>query len=333
MTKTAKIPKALKQGELKFLGNIPVAVLDTPNRDRVVSIRGMANALGVKGGGAYWARKSSDTSDMLPEFVSASYLEPYITDNIQDLLTNTITYTSTSGTTAVGIRAEIIPKICDVWIRAKNGGALHTEKRQAVAEKAYVMLSAFAEVGITALIDEATGYAKDRLEYEAIIAKYVAPELQAWVKTFGEDFYYQIYRLKGWDWKRFVVDRKNHPWAVANITNRIIYEKLPEGVVEALKEQEPMNAKGQRQHRLHQHLTPDDGKVHLLKHLGAVQMIMEKYDDGQWTEALHEIDTRFKSERLGTQLGLGLDKLSGDKRIFDNALSRAAMAEQKEPGK
>ena len=325
MKNNPKIPKALKQGELKFLGNIPVAVLDTPTRDRVVSIRGMATALGVKGGGAYWqARKEKPDIDMLPEFVSASYLEPYISDSVQELLANTIPYLTVFGIQAVGVRAEIIPKICDVWIRAKNDGALKTPGRLAVADKAYTLMSAFAEVGITALIDEATGYAKDKQEYEAIIAKYIAPELQPWVKTFGEDFYYQIYRLKGWNWKRFAMDKKNHPWGVANITNRIVYEKIPDGVLEALQEKEPTDSKGRRKHRLHQHLTSDEGKVHLLKHLGAVEMIMEKHDDGCWEKALHEIDTRFPSKRIGSQLTLELDYNTGNKRIFDNAIVEAS---------
>ena len=325
MKNRPKTPKALRQGELKFLGNIPVAVLDTPTRDRVVSIRGMANALGVKGGGAYWqARKEKPDEKLLPEFVSASYLKNYISDNVQELLTNTIPYTTTFGKQAVGVRAEVIPKICDVWIKAKNDDALKTPKRLEVADKAYILLSAFAEVGITALIDEATGYAKDKQEYEAIIVKYIAPELQSWVKTFGEDFYYQIYRLKGWNWKRFMVDKKNHPWAVANITNRIVYEKLPIGVLEALQEKEPVDSRGRRKHRLHQHLTPDEGKVHLLKHLGAVEMIMEKHEDGNWGETLHEIDTRFPSKRIGSQLALGFDFHASNKRIFNSALFEAS---------
>lgn len=89
-----------------------------------------------------------------------------------------------------------------------------------------ILLGAFAEVGITALVDEATGYQKEKDEYQKILERYIAKELQPWLKVFGEDYYYQIYRLKGWDWNRFAVDRKNHPFAVGNITNRIVYEKL-----------------------------------------------------------------------------------------------------------
>ena len=57
-----------------------------------------------------------------------------------------------------------------------------------MAEQSRILLSAFAEVGITALIDEATGFQKEKDEYQKILAKYIANELQPWLKTFGEDY-------------------------------------------------------------------------------------------------------------------------------------------------
>lgn len=96
----------------------------------------------------------------------------------------------------MGIKAEIIPKICDIWVKALSDGKL-TENQRKVAEQSRILLGAAAEVGINALIDEATGYQKEKDEYQKILARYIAKELQ--------------------------------PWAVANITNRIVYEKLPDG--------------------------------------------------------------------------------------------------------
>lgn len=317
--------KAYKAGEIK-IGDliIPCAVLD--NRERVVSIRGLANALGVKGGGTYWKeKKANPDKEMLPEFIAVRNLEGYIGDNVKDLLENTIPYTALNGQDAVGIKAEIIPRICDVWVRALNDGKL-TTKQQITGKNAYVLLSAFAEVGITALVDEATGFQKEKDEYEKIVERYLAKELQPWVKTFGEDFYYQIYRLKGWDWNRFVIDKKNHPWAVANITNRIVYEKLPDGVLQALQEKEPKTAGGNRKHRLHQHLSPKEGQVHLLKLLGAVTNMMELAPDNGWDQALHSIDTRFPSLRIGAQMPLQFQ--SADRHVFDETLDRAAKPDQ-----
>lgn len=317
--------KATHQGELKIgMIALPVAVLD--NKDRVVSIRGMARALGVKGGGAYWKeRKANPDKEMLPEFISAKNIEPYAKERIQEILAGTIPYTALNGSDAVGLRAEIIPKICDIWVKALSDSKL-TESQRKVAEQSRILLSAFAEVGITALVDEATGYQKDKDEYQKILARYIAEELQPWLKAFGEDYYYEIYRLKGWDWNRYAVDRRNHPWAVANITNRIVYEKLPPGVIEALDELTQRNASGNRKDRLHQHLTPEEGRTHLLKHLGAIVAMFEQYPDGAWDDAMHAIDKRFPSKRIGPNLTLELRYQDADKRIFNETLSRAALS-------
>ena len=321
---------ATHQGVLDIDGmKLLVAVLN--NKERVVSIREMANALGVKGGGAYWKLKKAvppeQEREILPEFISLKNLEPYLGEIKKELVSGTIPYKALNGQEATGVRAEIIPKICDVWLRALKGDVL-TKNQEKIAEKAHLLLSAFATVGITALIDEATGFQKEKDEYQKILAKYIAEELQPWLKIFGEDYYHAIYRLKGWNWDRFYVDRKNHPWAVANITNRIVYEKLPTGVLEKLQELDPVDDKGNRKHRLHQRLTPNEGQVHLLKHLGAIVNIMENHPDGDWEGALHDIDKRFPSKRIGSQATL--DFPPADKNIFEGIIQRASKPSQEE---
>lgn len=323
---------ATHQGEININGIIiPCAVLE--NRERVISIRGIATALGTKGGGAYWkSKREKPDEEILPEFISAKNVETYARVKLPELIAGTISYRALSGQEAEGIKAEIIPDICDIWVKALSDGVL-TEKQQKTAQQAHILLSAFAKLGVTALVDEATGYQKEKDEYQKLVERYIATELQPWIKTFGEDYYYQIYRLKGWDWDRFAVDRKNHPWAVANITNRIVYEKLPDGVLGALQDLNPANAKGNRSHRHFQHLSPDEGKVHLLKHLGAIVNIMERHDSGSWDAALHEIDTRFPSKRIGNQPTLPLDFHSADKKIFDTTIERASKPVQEEKRK
>lgn len=326
MTKKKTVPelKATHQGEMS-IGDIkiPVAVLD--NRERVISIRGFSIFLGVKGGGAYWKSKRDGATSELPEFISAKYLEPFIGDELRETIKNTVPYYSKNGQEAVGIRANVIPKICDVWLKAQAAGAL-SESKLRVATQARLLLGALAEVGITALIDEATGFQKLKDEYAQIVEKYIATELQNWIKTFGEDYYQQIYRLKGWDWNRFAIDKKNHPWAVANMTNRIVYEKLPLGVLQQLKIVNPSNEKGARKQRHFQHLTPNEGYVHLLKHLGAIVNIMERHEDGEWDKALHEIDIRFPSQQDPYQLRIDFEGVN--KHVFLDTVSKAALSVQ-----
>ncbi|MBU6320919.1 MAG: hypothetical protein KGI78_02100 [Patescibacteria group bacterium] len=327
-TNTTPILKATHQGD--HLGPLKIACAVLEDKERVVSIRSMALALGVKGGGAYWKkRKANPDADMLPEFISAKNIQPYVEERLPEIMAGTVEYTALNGAEAVGLKAEVIPLICDIWVKALLDHKL-TRNQQKVAEQSRILLGAFATVGINALIDEATGYQKERDEYERLMARYIAKELQSWLKAFGEDYYYQIYRLKGWSWERYTKDKKNHPWAVANITNRIVYEKLPPGILEALDEMSERTATGNRRTRLHQGLTPEEGRTHLLKHLGAVVAMMEQFPDGDWDDALHAIDKRFPSRRIGPQLALSLKYQEADKNVFDAALSRAAQPETPE---
>lgn len=311
-------------GELEIGGMIiPCAVL--ADGTRVVSQMGVNKSLSRPEGG------SKDTSRNLPRFFELKALQPFISNDLATRASHPIVYQGKGGKVN-GVPAILLPEICDVWLKVRDAGVL-SDKQLETAQKADVLMRGLAHIGIIALVDEATGFQKEKDEYQKILAKYIAEELQPWVKTFGEDYYFQIYRLKGWDWNRFAIDKKNHPWAVANITNRIVYEKLPDGVLGALRELNPANVKGNRDHRHFQHLTPDEGKVHLLKHLGAIVSIMETFEDGKWEEAMHKIDTRFPSKRIGQQTTLPLDFTSADKKIFSGTIKRASKPAQEESEK
>lgn len=196
-----------------------------------------------------------------------------------------------------GFEAVDLIDICDMYLKARAAEPCALLPSQFhLAAQAEIITRAFAKVGIIAAIDEATGYQKEKAEYEKLLAKYIAEDLQRWIPTFGENYYTQIYRLKGWDISRWITHKKNHPWEVANITNRIIYEKLPVGVLDKLRELNPWK-NGHRKYKHFQLLTPNTGYVHLVKHMGHVEAIMEKHPAGCWSKALHEIDTRFPSLR------------------------------------
>jgi hypothetical protein len=63
------------------------------------------------------------------------------------------------------------------------------------------LVRAFAKVGIVALVDEATGYQYDREKdaLQKILEQYISPELLPWEKRFPDEFYREIFKLKGWD--------------------------------------------------------------------------------------------------------------------------------------
>lgn len=323
-------PSATNQGEINLTKELKLAVANLDNGDRVVAIRSFANLLGVKGGGAYWKqKKEAKQGEMLPEFVSANYLQPYITGEVKELLLNTVEYKAISGQAAEGIKASIIPKICDIWIRALRDGKLTPNQRN-IAEKAHILLSAFAEVGIAALIDEATGFQKQKNEYQKILEQYIAKEMRPWVKTFDDHFYQELYRLLGWSWDSYR-QHKTHPQYVGTLTNRIVYEKLAPGILDKLKEINPKNSKGKRKGKHHQHLSQNEGYVALIKHLASISMLMEQFEDGEWAEALQKINERFPTLRIGAQMAMDLKY--GDRDRMEKAITVAAKPSQLVSGK
>jgi len=59
-----------------------------------------------------------------------------------------------------------------------------------------------AHLGIIALVDEATGYQRDRARdaLTKILEAFIAKELQPWLPTFPADFYQEMFRLRGMDY-------------------------------------------------------------------------------------------------------------------------------------
>lgn len=105
---------------------------------------------------------------------------------------------------------------------------------------------------------------------EAVAKLFVHSTIGAWVKRFPDEFYWHIYRMRGWTWRNM---EANHPQAVAGYTNDYIWERLGPGVLEELEKRNPADAKGNRKARHHQYLT-DVGHPVLSGHMHAVLSIM-----------------------------------------------------------
>ncbi|WP_233605096.1 P63C domain-containing protein [Corallococcus sp. AB030] len=106
---------------------------------------------------------------------------------------------------------------------------------------------------------------------EAVAKLFVRPTLGAWAKRFPDEFYWHIYRMRGWTWRNMEV---NHPQAVATYTIDFVYERLAPGLLEELERRNPSNAGGNRKARHHQFLTESIGHPALERHLYAVLSIM-----------------------------------------------------------
>jgi hypothetical protein len=208
----------------------------------------------------------------LPPFLSAANLKPYISD---ELLANfePVQYRRPGGSArSLGYRAELLPMVCEVYLDARNDNVLQHMQLPTVAA-AEVLIRGLARVGIIALVDEATGYqeVRARQELQRILEAYVQAEFRPWVRTFPHEFFREIYRLHGWEFRPGTTKRTPH---VGKLIKHYIYEQLPKGVLPELERVNPKNNKGNRPRKHHQHLTTSTGNVHLDKQITSVMTLM-----------------------------------------------------------
>jgi hypothetical protein len=192
------------------------------------------------------------------------------------------------GNQADGYEASILTDICAVLIEAGLQGKLHARQTH-LAERAALLQHGFAEVGINALVDEATGYQEHRARdaLAKILERFVEKELRPWVRTFPPEYYKQIYRLSGWDYDP---ERNLHPGVMGHWTNNIVYRRLAPGVLSELRKLVKKDDKGRLKAKLFQGLTEDFGHPRLREHLAGVVMLMKYSDswDTFWQRLDHE---------------------------------------------
>mgnify|MGYP000079493593 CR=1 FL=1 len=246
---------------------IPCAVLE--NQKRIISQTGLFRAFKRP-------RKGEKRQDGLPSIIGAKNLVEFVTDEVE-VKCKPIHYYHTNGTNSVGYDAELIPLVCELYLKAEDKGVSVASQEKMIAQ-AKILIRSLAKVGITALIDEATGYQYEREkdELQKLLSKYIAEDFLKWQSRFPRSFYKESFRLLNWKYDPFSLKR---PGYLGKFTNEYVYNQLPPGVLEKMKKLNPKNKKGRRPRKHHQHLTPDIGIPHLEKHLMKLITVMELSED------------------------------------------------------
>lgn len=208
----------------------------------------------------------------MPSFIDANNLKPFINEVFGDGTGFSIEYIN-NGRILSGYKAEMLPLICEVYLKARDMGVL-TTNQEPLAVAAEVLVRGLSKVGIIALIDEATGYQYDRQkdELQKILKAYIAPELLPWTKRFPDEFYENLFRLHGWQYNPLSVKKPSY---VGKLTMDLVYNQLPPGVADELKNKTPKSKAGHYTKRFHQSLTSDIGEPHLEKQVAIVTTLMK----------------------------------------------------------
>lgn len=283
---------------------IPCYVLE--DGTRVLTQGGFLEALGRHPKANTRPEELEEGGGRVPPLLQGKALKPFISAELLEK-SKPIVFRTPQGARASGYRAETLPELCNVYLSAREAGIL-PKNQEHVARQAEILVRALAHVGIIALVDEATGFqdirARDALA--RILEEYIASELQPWVKTFPDDFYRELFRLRGLDFRR---DKVQRPQWFGVLTNDVVYRRLAPGVLEELKRVTPKTESGRRKHKFHQHLTPNRGYPTLREHLGSVVAIMKLSDS--WEDFQEKLDRIHPRYREVTQLPLKWDDGTG----------------------
>ncbi len=278
-------PKAAFEGEIS-IGEIKIACAVLEDGTRLLTQTDFMQALGRTP--RAMGLRDREAFEQVPPILRGKSLQPFISEDLLSA-SEILKFQTLKGNLASGYRADILPQVCDVFLKAREQDQLPSNQ-QHIAKQCEILVRGLAQLGIIALVDEATGYqeVRDRRALQAILDAYLQKEFAAWAKRFPDEFYEQMFRLRGWQWRGMKINR---PQIVGKFTNDLVYERLAPGILKELEERNPKVSKGERQTRHHQWLTEDVGHPALAQHLYGLIGFMRASDD--WEQFYHLIQKAY----------------------------------------
>jgi len=265
------------------IGELEIPCLVAEDGNRYLTQSGFIRAIGRAQPSQGVLKK---TSAEMPFFLGTKALKPFINNHLTAPPKST-EITLPKGQSALGYRAELLPQVCKIYAEAYFDGKL-SDAQEKIAMQCIVVLGALAEVGIIALIDEATGYQayREKSALQSILDRYLNPDAREWSKRFKDEFWVALIKLKGYPSYMAL----HRPIFVSHWVNDIVYSRLAPGVLDELKEINPSIEKGGRKNKHHTHLT-DEGLQKLESHLTIVTYLMVKAEDE--ASFMQELDISF----------------------------------------
>lgn len=285
------------------IGDISIPCYVLEDEIRVISQRGLQGGIGMSLSGS----RAGD--QRLAVFLDGLAQRGVETKDLAARIRNPIKINPGTGRSAYGYEATILADICDVVLAARQQKQLLPHQTH-IADTCEVLVRGFARIGIIALIDEATGFQRDRTKdaLARILEAFIAKELQPWLRTFPSEFYQEMFRLRALEYDPRNVKR---PQYFGVLTNDIVYKRLAPGVLDELKNAIPKNASGRPKAKFFQLLTRSVGYPKLREHLGAVIATMRM--SNTWEEFKRKLDRFYPvvGEPTQAEMDFGEDEGKG----------------------
>lgn len=247
-SKPAKLAKTWGKGPLKlFRGGPEIDCYILDDGTAILNKGKMMKAIGRT-----W--KGSSRTDR-PNFIGAVNLQPFITDELNEKLNGIEFYDG--GKKISGYHADILPLVCNVYLEARQAGAL-TKNQLPIAQTCEALVMSFAKVGITALIYEQLGFEKYKHPeaLRILIESYLSDEVRKWSKEFPDELFRQMDRIYGNE----KTTSRNRPLYYAKFIRKYIYDPIEKGLVlNELDKRNPTIKPGYRKNRHHSLMSPEIG--------------------------------------------------------------------------
>lgn len=261
-------PKAVVSAPLKIGDTeLTCAVLNDQNNTRVISTSAIFEAFDRPRKGQN--KRLEIDNFQIPPFLAAKNLQPFINSELITILKQ-VEYQD--GTKLVkGYDARILPKLCSLYLEARRENKLLASQEN-FAIRAEILQSALSEIGIVALVDEATGFQHSR-KYDALrllLEQYINDGMQRWVRRFPDKFFEELDKI----YDNPTTTSRTRPQYYGKFINTYIYNPIEEGYVKEELDKLNINADGSRKARFHQWLT-EFGTNQLTIQIGRVMALLE----------------------------------------------------------
>jgi len=248
---------------------LPVAVLNDGRR--IITQNALFEAFGRPARGS--RSKGDQDSPKLPGLIDANNLKQFISNELMSVI-KPIKYTDKNGKESIGHDATVLPLICDVYLDARDfkksdGRGVLTAKQIPNVTAAEILIRSLSRVGIIALVDEVTGYEKEK-EKDALqkfLDTFLTNEMSKWIRTFDDEFFEMIFKMKGWTWKQASTKK---PQVFGHYINDLVYSRIGPNVLHELRIKNPKNEKGNRKGKHPQWISADYGHPKLKEHIAGL---------------------------------------------------------------
>lgn len=281
-----EMPEALREGRLA-IGEVTLDCYVLKDRRRLFHKRGLAKGLGMK----------SEGGNVFMRTINRKGLGSEIPPELRQKIDNPIIFKPLTGDPAHGYESTVLIDLCNAILVAKQKDKLEPSQ-YFLALQAEIILRSSAKVGITALIDEATGYIKDKHkeEYRELFREFIREECREWEREFPDQLFDMIYRLYN---IRRNADNTKRLKFFGKFLRKYIYFPIANSngaILEMLDEKNPVVYKsGGRRYKLFQFLSDVVGLPVLRAHIWQIIGI------GNATRTKEAFDKGFKRAFPGSQ--------------------------------